>query len=104
MSTDDDLHRLEHQIGRVLRTGVGLAALAMIVGLALSYAGAPGRAALVLYGGLILLIAIPVTRIATSFVDALRRRDNLLAWSTGLVLLILLVTFLYQSGVLHRGG
>jgi uncharacterized membrane protein len=97
-----ELERLEHQIGRVLRTGVGLAALAMIVGLALSFAGLRDRAAPVLYGGLLLLVAIPVTRIATSFFDALRRRDTLLAWSTGTVLLILLGTFLYQSGVLSR--
>lgn len=98
----DELERLEHQIGRVLRTGVGLAALAMIVGLALSLSGAADHAAVILDGGLLLLVAIPVTRIATSFVDALRRRDTLLAWSTGTVLLILLGTFLYQSGVLAR--
>jgi uncharacterized membrane protein len=91
--SDRDLRRLEDQIGRLLRLGVLLSAIAMSVGLALSFAGVRTGADLSLQAGLMLLIAIPFGRILASFVDSLRRNDRLLTISTGIVLVILVSTF-----------
>jgi uncharacterized membrane protein len=90
-----DLSRLEHQIGRLLRIGVVLSGSALGLGLALSLAGVAASAALI-RAGLVLLMAIPVVRILASFVDAVRRRDRLLAWSTAFVLSVMLATWLYS--------
>ena len=46
--------------------------------------------------GLVLLMAIPLARILTSFVDALRRGDRLLSWATGVVLLVMAITIVYS--------
>ena len=46
--------------------------------------------------GLAIPMAIPVTRIAASFFDAMRRRDALLASSTAIVLLVMALTLLYS--------
>jgi uncharacterized membrane protein len=89
MSYDDNLERLEHQVGRVLRTGVFVSSTALAVGLALLGAGQDRVARLAMTGGLLVLTAIPATRIVASFVDALRRRDPLLAASTAVVLSVL---------------
>lgn len=93
--TDQDLTRLEHQIGRVLRLGVMLSAGALGLGLLLSFAHV-AAAPWLLNAGLVLLMAIPVTRIAASFGDAVRRRDRLLGWATAIVLLVMATTLGYQ--------
>jgi TolB protein len=90
-----ELNRLEEQIGRVLRLGVGLCAAALFGGLILSFMGSD-RASLVLRIGLAILMAIPVTRIVASFVDAVRRHDTLLASSTAIVLIVMAITLWYS--------
>ena len=90
-----DLSRLEEQIGRLLRVGVVLCAIALGLALALALAG-NGWASPLLRIGLAILMAIPVTRIAASFFDAMRRRDALLAFSTAIVLLVMALTLLYS--------
>jgi len=89
--TQPDLSRLERQIGRVLKVGVGLSAAALAAGLVLYFAKAPASAR-VLNAGLVLLMAIPVTRIVASLVDSVRRRDRLLVWSTTFVLIVMAAT------------
>ena len=89
MNYDDNLERLERHVGRVLRTGVLLSATALAMGLALLLAGQGGVARVLLVCGLVVLTAIPATRIVASLVDALRRRDPLLAFSTTVVLSVL---------------
>ena len=90
-----DLSRLEHQIGTVLRIGVALSAGAMIAGLVLFFASSPWAGRL-LNGGLMLLMAIPVTRIIASFIDGCRRRDWLLVWATAFVLVVMAATLIYS--------
>ena len=92
---EEELSRLEHQLGRLLRLGVVLSAAALAVGLVMHFVGlATGE--LVMRIGLILLMAIPVTRIAASFVDAVRRADRLLAFATAFVLIVMAVTIVYS--------
>ena len=93
--SEPDLTLLERRIGRLLRGGVAASASVMAIGLILWSAGVPA-ADIVLRAGLLLLIAIPVTRIVASLLDALHRRDRLLSWSTGLVLFIMVSTILYS--------
>ncbi len=80
----NELNRLEYFIGAILRAGVFLSAVAMTAGLALTAAGLP-IAPRVLNGGLILLMMIPTARILASLVDAVYRRDRLLAGATAIV-------------------
>jgi uncharacterized membrane protein len=97
MSDDPQLQRLEHQIGRLLRAGVLVSATALAAGLALAaVAGGHGSKPL-LNAGLLLLIAIPITRIIASFIDAVRRRDTLLTWSTAAVLAVLTLLVIYST-------
>ena len=70
---DEELSRLEHQLGRLLRLGVVVSGACLAVGLVLHFAGL-NAGEVVMRAGLILLMAIPVTRIAASFVDAVRLR------------------------------
>ena len=93
--TDRDLTTLEHSIGRLLRIGVGVSGSALAAGL-IMWLAAADAADSVIRLGLLLLIAVPVARIIASFVDALRRRDRLLSWATGIVLLIMFSTILYS--------
>ncbi len=86
-----DMLRLQTQIGLVLRFGAGAAAVVLVTGLAL-WALALPAADTVLAAGLILLMAIPVTRIAASLIEAIRRRDHLLIWSTAIVLAVMAFT------------
>ena len=89
--TDQALSRLESQIGRLLRIGVAMSASALAAGLILC-----ALARDLFLGGLVLLMAIPLARILTSFVDALRRGDRLLSWATGIVLLVMAMTVVYS--------
>lgn len=93
--SDDNLARLELQIGRLLSFGVIASAAMLIAGLIVGVVRGEAAAAPVLRAGLMLLTAIPATRILASFADAVRRRDRLLSISTGIVLAILLSTVVY---------
>ncbi len=99
MSDDPKLERLEHQIGRVLQVGVIVSATALACGLVLTVAGLARPATILLKTGLVVLIAIPATRIIASWVDALRRRDVLLASATSIVLAVLVILFVILA---HR--
>jgi uncharacterized membrane protein len=92
---DRDLTRLEQEIGRLMRIGVFLSALLLLVGLGLWAFERPSADG-VMTAGIVLLMAIPITRIAASFIDALRRRDPLLGWATAIVLLVMAVTIALQ--------
>ena len=89
-----ELSKLEDRIGRILRLGVAGSFAVLTMGLALWSAGAASADRLP-NAGLVLLMTIPIARILTSFLDAVRRRDRLLSWSTAAVLLILSVTIAY---------
>jgi uncharacterized membrane protein len=92
---EPELSRLEHQIGRVLRIGVALSAGALAAGLIMALAGVDAGNT-VMRVGLILLMAIPVTRIIASFIDALRRGDKLLSSATAFVLIVMVLTVVYS--------
>jgi uncharacterized membrane protein len=92
---DPELSRLEHQIGRLLRLGVALSATALALGLMCAVTGI-GAGDAIMRGGLVLLMAIPITRIAASFVDAVRRGDRLLAGATAFVLVVMALTVVYS--------
>lgn len=92
--SNDTLSRLETIVGRILRTGVAGSMAFLAAGL-IAWAAGSGSAARVLNAGLIVLMAVPVSRIAASFVDAVRRRDRLLASATAIVLAVLALTIVY---------
>jgi len=96
--SNHELARLEGLITRVLRLGVALSAATLLVGLVATLIGGV-VAGPWLRAGLILLMAIPVARIATALIDAIRRRDTLLGWSTAVVLLVMLVSLLWSLRV-----
>lgn len=83
------LARLEGVVGTILRAGVMLSAAAMIAGLVMLQLGWP-TAGRVLNGGLIVLMMIPSARILASLIDAVYRRDKLLAFATGYVTLVII--------------
>jgi uncharacterized membrane protein len=84
MSVDRDL---EQRIGRVLTIGVRTSAALLAAGLALSFAGATSVAAWLMTAGLLLLMATPVARVATSMFEYLRHRDWTFSILTAIVLL-----------------
>lgn len=90
-----ELTGLEGAIGRILQLGVAASAVLLTTGLALWLAGA-NDALRLLNAGLVVLMAVPISRILASFVDALLRRDRLLGWATAIVLLILGLTIAYS--------
>lgn len=70
------LVRLEHQLGRLLVTGVSLAALCLVGGLVLFVADHDSTLAVkVLNLGLIVLMATPILRVIASIVEYVRIRD-----------------------------
>lgn len=89
--------RLEKQITTVLRAGMWITTIALAVGLIAHLAG--WRVAdVMLATGLVTIIAIPVGRILVSFIDAIRRRDWILAAATTIVLSVMFLTFVYAVG------
>jgi uncharacterized membrane protein len=92
---DPELSRLEHQLGRLLRVGVAVSAAALALGLVAAVGGIDVGDQ-IMRGGLVLLMAIPITRIAASFVDAVRRGDRLLAGATAFVLVVMALTVVYS--------
>jgi uncharacterized membrane protein len=93
--SDPNLERLEHQITRVLRIGVFISAITLAAGLVFGFAGQAIAIKLFIVG-LVTLMAIPITRIAASLVDAIRRRDTLLVWSTAIVLVVMAITLVHS--------
>ena len=93
--SEQNLSRLELQIGRLLRFGVPLMAIMLATGLALALGGVAGAAA-VLNAGLVLLMVMPIGCILMSFVDSVRRRDALLIWSTVTILVMLSALLVYE--------
>lgn len=93
--TEPSLERLEHQITRVLRAGVFISAITLGAGLLFGFAG-QAIAIKLFVVGLVTLMAIPIARIAASFIDALRRRDALLMWSTAIVLVVMAITLIHS--------
>ena len=87
-----ELSRLETIIGRVLRAGVIGSAVLLAAGLIADGAGQMLGGDRLLRAGLIVLMTIPATRIIASFIDAVQRRDRLLAWATAFVLLVMALT------------
>ena len=92
-----EFHRLERQITTVLRVGMWVTTITLAIGLLAYFLKWPVSGAL-LATGLVTIIAIPVGRIAVSFIDAIRRRDWLLAGSTLIVLSVMGLTFVYALG------
>jgi uncharacterized membrane protein len=88
MTGAHDFDRLEHILTGVMRIGLALSTIVLAAGLVLAFAGVPA-AHRVLDAGVILLMAIPATRIVVSLVDAALRRDALLAFATSVVILVL---------------
>lgn len=93
--TKEELRGLEAAIGRILRFGVAASAVLLTSGLVLWLSEADNAGA-VLNAGLVVLMAVPIARILASFADALVRRDRLLGWATGIVLLVLGLTIAYS--------
>lgn len=83
------LSRLEGVVGTILRAGVMLSAVAMVAGLVMLSFGWP-NAGRVLNAGLIVLMLIPSARILASLLDAIYRKDKLLAAATGYVTLVII--------------
>jgi uncharacterized membrane protein len=92
---DPELSRLEHQLGRLLRVGVAVSAAALALGLVCA-AGGLDIGDAIMRGGLVLLMAIPITRIVASFIDAVRRGDRLLSSATAFVLVVMALTVVYS--------
>ena len=93
--TDPDLTSLELRIGRLLRIGVAASSALFAFGLA-AWWSRLGAADRILEAGVILLLALPILRIVTACVDAVRRRDRLLGWATALVLAVLAMSIVYS--------
>ena len=94
--------KLERIIRRILQIGVTTSSLFLAIGLAWSLAS-PGAAAagLPLTIGLMVLMATPVTRVATSVVEYAVQRDWLFVLLTSIVLLEISAS-LIAALVFHR--
>jgi len=83
-----DFVRLESLLTTIMRVGLALSTIVLATGLVMASVGLP-IAPRVLNAGIVLLMAIPATRIVLSLVDAALRRDALLAFATSAVILVL---------------
>jgi uncharacterized membrane protein len=85
--------RLEQRLARILRGGVAVSVTLLVCGLVLHVAPAPRQASLtLLHAGLVVLIATPILRVASSFVSFVHAGDRLFAGLTAAVLAILGMT------------
>ena len=84
--------RLEVHLGRLLLSGVLVAAACLAAGLVLTFAGRPANTILTL--GLVLLMATPILRVIVSIVEYVRMRDWFFVAVTLFVLLVLAATVL----------
>jgi uncharacterized membrane protein len=93
---DAALIRLEQQLGRLLVTGVSLAALCLALGLVLFVRDHESAvAASVLNLGLVVLMATPILRVIVSMVEYVRIRDWFFVITTTVVLAELAWTLLF---------
>jgi len=102
MSDDGALVRLEHQLGRLLITGVSIAAFCLSLGLLLFMRDHTSVfAARVMNIGLIVLMATPILRVIVSIVEYVRIRDWFFVATTVAVLVELAWTLIFAF--LYRG-
>jgi len=79
--------QLEQIIGVILKGGVTLSSLCLAAGLVLTLAHIQtGASGVLLEAGLVILVATPITRVATAFVTYLVERDLFFTTLTGIVL------------------
>ena len=96
--SQDEIDRLELRVGRLLETGVRLAAACLGLGLALWFVLGDGRPANVLLtGGLIVLMLTPLARVVAAFVTYVRLRDWFFATTTVLVFVVLIAAWLLKA-------
>ena len=88
----DSATRLERAIGVALRVGVTTSTICLAAGLVLSLAGRANAADVLLRGGVIILLATPVTRVLISIVDYARERDWPFVALTAIVLVELMAS------------
>ncbi len=93
MADEDQLYAFEAMLGRLLVTGVVVSATLLALGLVVWLAGIVG-AHLLMMGGLILLMATPIMRVALSVVEYVRLGDWLFSITTLVVLMVLLTSVL----------
>jgi len=92
-SSETALQQLEVTLGRLLQLGITLAAVFLAGGLILWMVRGPsGVAGMVLTGGLIVLMATPIMRVAVSLVAYIRMRDWFFVMTTVMVFVLLAVT------------
>jgi hypothetical protein len=97
--TGFDTTRLERWLARILAGGTALAAALLALGLLLELSGAwPGFAAPLERGGLVILMATPVLRVAVSVAEYLLAREWLFASLTAIVLATLVASLLVAIG------
>ena len=99
MSVDTELER---RLGRVLTVGVRASAAFLALGLALSFtSGGASIAAWLMTAGLLMLMATPIARVATSMAEFVRQRDWTFSILTAIVLLELFAGIV-AALVFHR--
>jgi uncharacterized membrane protein len=91
---DEELDRLEHVVGRVLRVGSIASTVILAVGLALALLSPLPLAQTVIRVGLFVLLLTPVARVVASVFEYTRDRDWLFAALTAIVLAIVLGSLL----------
>lgn len=92
---DQELDRLEHVVGRVLRAGSIASTAILAVGLALALLFPPSsHAQTVIRVGLFVLLLTPVARVVASVFEYTRDRDWLFAALTAIVLAIIVGSLL----------
>jgi len=84
--------RFEHLLGRTLRVGIIVSTGLLAVGLILTLAASGTAGALLLQGGLLVLMATPMARVLLSCLEYLRQRDWFFAANAFGVLVVLAVT------------
>jgi hypothetical protein len=89
---------MERRLAQFLLAGVVVAAAALGAGLALWLAGASAATAL-MSGGLVVLMATPVLRVAFAVVEMVRARDWAFAAAAVAVLAILAASILYSGSM-----
>jgi len=94
---EDPIDRLERQVGRLLQTGVLLAASCLAIGLVLSMTAGGSLAARLLTAGLVVLMLTPLARVVASLVAYVRLRDWFFAGMTVLVFVVLVAAWVLKS-------
>jgi len=95
---DDEIERLELQVGRLLNAGVWASSVCLGLGLAIWMAAGPISAANgLLTAGLVVLMLTPLARVAASFVTYVRLRDWFFMWMTVIVFAVLIAAWVLKS-------